>query len=90
MELPKQWLHWAQKAGIKPERTRGRYNEYHLVGRARHWRVNSSEEFECSCQLKHFDRWANSRGAVVNFVPKTEAEFIATVKLLHEQSKNAT
>ena len=89
MKLPKQWLHWAQKAGLRPERRRGRGNKLYLVGRARRWRVNCNNEFECSCPLEHFDRWANSRGAKMDAPPKTEAAFIAAVAILREQSKDA-
>jgi hypothetical protein len=89
MKLPKQWLHWAQKAGLSPERKRGRGNKFYLVGRARRWRVNCHNEFECSCPLEHFDRWANSRGAQMDAPPKTEEAFLAAVLTLREQSKDA-
>jgi hypothetical protein len=74
MKLPKQWLYWAQKAGLRPERQRGRGNGFYLVGRGRRWRVNMHNVFECSCPLDHFDRWANSRGAQVDALPKTEGD----------------
>jgi|694.fasta_scaffold03608_31 hypothetical protein len=89
MKLPKQWLYWAQKAGLRPERKRGRGNKLYLVGRSRRWRVNCHNEFECSCPLEHFDRWANSRGAQLGGTPKTEAEFLASVRELRERSKDA-
>lgn len=87
MKLPKQWLHWAKKAGLKPERRRGRGNKLYLVGRARRWRVNCHNDFECSCPLEHFDRWANSRGARMDSLPKTEAEFLAAVAMLRADSQ---
>ena len=51
--------------------------------------MNCNNEFECSCPLEHFDRWANSRGAKMDAPPKTEAAFIAAVAILREQSKDA-
>jgi hypothetical protein len=87
MKLPKQWLYWAQKAGLRPERKRGRGNEFYLIGRARRWRMNCHGVFECSCPLVHFDRWGNSCGAELQTPPKTEAEFLAAVIMLREQSK---
>jgi hypothetical protein len=89
MKLPKQWLFWAKKAGLRPERKRGQGNQYYLVGRGRRWRVNCYNEFECSCPTEHFDRWANSCGAQMDTPPKTEAEFLAAVAMLREQSKDA-
>ena len=89
MKLPKQWMHWAQKAGLRPERKRGRGNEFYLVGRARRWRVNCHNEFECSCPTKYFDKWSNSRGAKMDAPPKTEAAFLTAVAMLREQSKDA-
>jgi hypothetical protein len=67
----------------------GRGNEFYLVGRARRWRVNCHNEFECSCPLEHFDRWANSRVAQMDAPPKTEAAFLAAISMLREQSKDA-
>lgn len=89
MKLPKQWLHWARKAKLRREYGRGIEGAYYLVGRGRRWRVNSRAIFECSCPLEYFDRWANSRGAAMEGIPKTEAEFLRDVETLIEQSKDA-
>jgi len=68
-----------KKSGLKPEIRRGRWRGYYMIGRGRRWRVNCFGEFECSCPLPDFDRWANSVGAAIEFPPKTESEFIASV-----------
>jgi len=80
MRLPKQWLNWAKKAGLEKDSRviEGRY----MIGLNRRWRVNCYGQFECSCPLEHFDRWANSTGARWEGVPKTEAEFLEAVKCL--------
>lgn len=88
-KLPKQWLYWAQKAGLQPERRRGSGNGYYLVGRGRRWRVDCHGDFECSCPTDHFDRWANSRGAQRRGVPQTQAHFLAAVRELRDASKDA-
>ena len=89
-KLPKQWMHWAQKAGLRREWGRGRQGIFHLVGRGRRWRVNVHGVFESSCPTQYFDRWANSRGAeLASGIPLNEAKFLAAVKLLREQSKDS-
>lgn len=82
MKLPKQWRHWAKKAGLKPERVRGAGNLFYMIGRGRRWRVNCSGQFQCSCWIDEFDRWANSLGAQIDGIPQTEKQFLATVELL--------
>jgi hypothetical protein len=85
-KLPKQWVHWAKKAGLN----RGsRYRKYNLKGDClygldRVWRVNCDNIFECSCPVEYFDRWANSRGSEWNGIPQTEKEFLNAVKILVE------
>jgi len=86
---PKQWMYWAKKAGLKREWGRGRQSTNYLVGRGRRWRVNCFGDFQCSCPIEHFDRWANSLGAEMDGMPKTEAEFLAAVRNLRELSVNA-
>jgi hypothetical protein len=88
-KLPKQWLYWAKKARLKPERQRGKDNGYYFFGRSRHWRVNCHGHFECSCPEEHFDRWANSRGAHMAVIPRTEANFLTAVRDLLDASKDA-
>ncbi len=89
-KFPKQWLHWARKAGLAPApRLKGRFRGHYLRGRNREWRVNCFGFFEASCPRQHFDRWANSRGAEVRALPKTEAEFLDTVQRLFEASASA-
>ena len=89
MKLPKQWKHWARKAGLRTESRRGRFSGFYLVGRGRRWRVNCYGEFECSCPTEHFDRWANSRGEAMDTIPKTESEFLAAVWMMRDLSKDA-
>jgi len=89
IHLPKQWLHWAQCAGLKPECQRGRFRGFYLRGKGRNWRVNDLGNFETSCPREFFDRWANSRGASCDHVPQSKAEFVTTVRLLHAASKDA-
>lgn len=93
IKLPKQWVYWAKKAGLKPESSRKSYRRHgrlpYLRGRDRNWRVNCDGVFECSCPLEYFDRWANSRGANMFGFPKTEREFISAVNILIESSRDA-
>lgn len=88
VRLPKQWMHWAQSAGLRTATIR-RHRGFHLRGRGRNWRVNCFGFFEASCPLEHFDRWANSRGAEVHRLPRTRAEFLDIVKRLHAASASA-
>lgn len=87
--LPKQWKHWAKKAGLKPERIRGAGNGFYLVGSGRRWRVNRNGQFECSCPIEDFDRWANSIGAMVDAIPQTEKQFLVTVELLISDERHS-
>jgi len=90
VRLPKQWLHWAMLAGLKPaSHLRGRWRGFYMKGRNRHWRVNCFGFFEASCPLEHFDRWANSRGAEVRQLPRTRDEFLEAVARLHAVSASA-
>lgn len=88
LKLPKQWLYWAKKAGLRAEWGRGNQHTHYLIGRGRYWRVNCNGIFECSCPTQHFDRWANSRGAQMTGIPTTEAEFLEAVRELREKSKD--
>lgn len=88
MKLPKQWMYWAQKAGLRREWGRGQQSTHYLIGRGRRWRVNCHGIFECSCPTQYFDRWANSRGAEMAGVPTTEGAFLAAVRDLRERSKD--
>jgi len=81
MNLKNEWLHWAEDAGFRFE------PGFRLEHHNRYWRVNASGNFECSCPLEHFDRWANSTGARWEGVPQTEAEFLRAVEQLIEESK---
>lgn len=85
IKLPKQWLHWVQKAQLKPDT---KHCGLYLSGRNRHWRVDCYGIFECSCPLEYFDRWANSSGAEHPKIPQTEKEFLSAVKELHYLSKD--
>ena len=89
IKLPKQWMYWAQKAGLCREWGRGKQGRNYLIGRGRRWRVDCNGVFECSCPTQYFDRWANSRGAEMDCVPKTQAEFLLAVKKLRELSIDA-
>ena len=86
--LPKQWLHWARMCGIKPESRRSKWAGWYMKGRDRYWRVCANLMFEVSCDLEHFDRWANSGGGELE-MPKTKAEFKNTVNKLIELSGTA-
>lgn len=88
IKLPKQWMHWAQKAGLRKEFGHGKERNCYLIGRGRRWRVNCYGIFECSCPTEYFDRWANSRGAEMIGVPTTEADFLHAVKRLRDESKD--
>jgi hypothetical protein len=84
--LPKQWLHWAKKTGLKPERYRSRFAGFYMIGRGRRWRVNMHGAFECSCLLADFDRWANSRGAEQFELPSSEMAFSLAVENLERSA----
>ena len=94
IKLPKQWKHWARLAGLKATgrafHSRGLYAGLYLRGKNRNWRVTCHGDFECSCPLEHFDRWANSHGAYAVKFPQNEAEFLAIVKQLREATKDVT
>jgi hypothetical protein len=81
MKVPKQWRHWCKKMGLKPTDRDGVY----LVGRGRFWRLNAFYQFECSLKTD-FSRWAIADKEVLP-IPKTENEFMTTVKLFLEKTK---
>jgi hypothetical protein len=87
-KLPKQWLHWAQCAGLQPATVRG-WRGFYLKGRGRRWRVNDRGHLQASCPNEHFDRWANSLGAEIFMLPKTRDQFLAAVRWLHKKSAHA-
>lgn len=87
VKLPKQWSYWCKKARLYKS---GRQQWLSIIGRNRVWRINRDGNFECSCPLEHFDRWANSRGAEMQGIPKTESEFLQKVRDLYEKSMHAT
>ena len=91
--LPKQWKHWARKAGLKVTgggwRCRHPRAGLYLQGKNRNWRVDCNGKFQCSCPLPKFDRWANSHGAYATAFPQNEKEFLAIVLQLREESKDA-
>ena len=90
IRLPKQWLHWAQTMGLKPmgRNMRGRWRGYYMIGRGRCWRVNDKGYFQVSCPFADFDRWANSFGAEVTWLPSSKTTFQAAVRLLLEQVRD--
>jgi len=88
MKLQKQWPRWMEKAGLKRDAGRGFYGQHYMIGRDRRWRVNCYGQFECSCPLEYFDRWANSSGGQMDGIPKTEVEFIVAVNLLIAESED--
>lgn len=88
VKLPKQWKHWCKKARIQPLESgrwsRDQYGYFYLHGCGRYWRVDCNAQLCVSDANRHFDRWANSEVTSAP-MPKTEAEFLATVKeLLHK------
>lgn len=91
MVLPKQWRHWAMMAGLRLDGYRSNRDSrggFYLRGKNRNWRVTCHGDFECSCPLPEFDRWANSHGAFAKTFPQNKNEFIATVKQLREETKD--
>lgn len=90
MKFPKQWLYWAKKAGLKQTRARTYAKEYYFVGHNRNWRVNGFGDFECSCPLEYFDRFANSSGAKIKGIPSSEVEFLNAVKDMLNESIHST
>lgn len=88
VKLPKQWNHWARKAGLRPQITRGKSKRdrylrtHHLIGHGRLWRVNDKGHFQSSCKVAEFDRWANSVDAEIDYIPRTYFEFRIAVQLL--------
>ena len=88
IKFPKQWKHWAKLAGLKPYTIRGWHSNFGFIGRGRHWRVNRFGEFQSSCNLKDFDRWANSTLNTYNGIPQTQAEFFNAVTYLMPEWRN--
>ena len=60
----------------------------YLIGRGRRWRVNCHGQFECSCPLEEFDRWANSRGSYRETVPSNQMDFLSTVLSMVKETEN--
>lgn len=81
-KLPKQWKHWCRLANLRPTYAGGSWT--YLKGRGRMWRVDCAGFLCCGDTYDRFDRWANSDAIVRAPMPKTEAEFLATVKNLVE------
>lgn len=84
IELPRQWLYWCAKAGLKPSlrsinRKRAGFN---LKGHGRRWRVNINGVLQVSCKIAEFDRWANSVEAELPHIPQTEAAFLSAIDQL--------
>lgn len=86
MKLPKQWINWAECAGIKPERKRNPWKGHYMIGLGRRWRVNCYGEFQCSCSLEAFDRWANSV-LVYAPMPTSRASFVRIVHAMNKKAK---
>lgn len=97
--LPKQMVHWFGKYGVRfNRRARGRRREW-LYGYSRRKALLVGEEkVRCFRVLPHLDRmdicdgamdrWANSMGASISPIPRTEAEFhIAVATLLKKAAK---
>lgn len=69
----KQFKHYCQKLGLKPECIRRfRENVFYLKGKGRRWRFFINEEdnqviLQVSCVNSEFDRWANSLHATNSF-----------------------
>lgn len=86
LSLPKQWKHWCSLANLhrhgRPWR-KGDWSWFYLKGQGRTWRVSNKPTFQCGDIHEEFDRWAlcDIQEAPV---PKTKAEFLATVKALLE------
>lgn len=86
IKLHKSWKDWCRAAGLRP-RNKGRdkrglsHTWFYLHGHGREWRVNCYNMLECGDTYAEFDRWAlcDIRSAPM---PKTRAEFVATVKKL--------
>lgn len=85
MKLPKQWLHWAKKAGLRRFTRRGsrQDNGMYMWGHRREWRVNRYGEFQCSDTYDIMDRWANSLHKTEP-LPGTEREFLEAVRRMKE------
>lgn len=67
----KQFKHYCQKLGLKPECIRRfRENVFYLKGKGRYWRFyvdGESVVLQASCVNSEFDRWANSLHATNSF-----------------------
>ncbi len=84
--LPSDWKMWFKDAGMEHYTYDKSFTSF--KGHGRHWRINNLKEFECSCPAEHFDRWANSRGAIWPRVPDTQSEFDLAVKTMIDESKD--
>ena len=84
-KLPKQWMDWVKKAGLRPLRSKKnwawKWRGYYLSGKGRRWRLNDLGMLQRGDTYAEFDRWALSSIEEVP-MPKTKAEFIQAVKTL--------
>lgn len=89
-KLPKQWRHWCQKAGLRPhfKRSRRQHEWFYLKGHGRVWRLNCEEQLQCGDTYAEFDRWALCQIEEAPR-PRSQAEFVATVKRLVAQARAA-
>ncbi len=87
------WKSWCHAVGIKPtlQPALGEEPDYgNLKGRNRYFRINASGEFDCSQPLELFDRWANSTGITIRFLPASFKEFKNVIEFMLANSELAT
>ena len=97
--LPKQLKHWLNRAGIYgyDKRDISRYNFFYGASRKkahttgcreqrRHFRILPHLDRMDICD-GYMDRWANSMGASVSPIPRTEGEFKAAIATLLKKAR---
>lgn len=91
--LPKQMKHWLNRAGIYGSgRYERRYNYFYGSSRKKKFTAGTATQRRHFRVLPHldrmdicdgnFDRWANSMGASIHPIPRTQAEFDAAITTL--------
>jgi len=86
--LPKQWAHWCQRAGLRPEtrrRARGLRAWRNLRGHGRAWRVTDGGQLQCDVYV-HFKHWTAHR-TVEAPLPTSLLEFLRTTGRLLDRGE---
>lgn len=85
IKYPKQWNYWCTLANLRPAHLKYQKRGQpwsDIKGLGRRWRVDCYGQLCCGDTHAEFDRWALSHYIARAPIPKTQAEFLATVERL--------